>query len=112
MSRRNTNPGQVAGRLFSGEACPRDTKKDAVSDPSRALRTRDGGYNKPKALGRTWSRFFITILVATFFPAHALAQYDRPSHPLELARDRRCGIRFRRPHEPSPQFAWPSAAHC
>src|SRR6267154_387170 len=82
MSRRNTNTGQVAGRLFRGEARLRDTKKDAVSDPSRALRTRDGGYNKPKALGRTWSRFFITILVATFFPAHALAQKSSAQKPV------------------------------
>src|SRR5882757_8343323 len=82
MSRRNTNPGQVAGRLFSGEACPRDTKKDPASDPSRALRTRDTGYNKRKALGRTWRRFFITILAATFFPAHALAQKSLAQKPV------------------------------
>src|SRR5467141_2891402 len=82
MSRRKTNTVQVSGRLFIVEARLRDTKKDAVSDPSRALRTRDGGSNKPKALGRTWSRLFIAILVATFFPAYASAQKSSAQKPV------------------------------
>jgi len=82
MSRRNTNPGQVVARVFRDEACLRDTKKDPASDPSCALSTRDAGYNKRKALGRTWRRFFITILVATFFPVHALAQKPSAQKPV------------------------------
>ena len=82
MSRRNTNPGQVAARVFRGEACLRDTKKDPAFDPSRALTTRDAGYNKRKALGRAWHRLFITILAATFFPAYALAQKPLAQKPV------------------------------
>src|SRR6195256_4169795 len=82
MSRRNTNPGQVAAHVFRGEACLRDTKKDPASNPSCALRTRDAGYNKPKALGRTWRQLFIAILVATFFPAYASAQKSSAQKPV------------------------------
>src|SRR3977135_4177931 len=82
MSRRNTNPGQVVARVFRGEACLRDTKKGPASDPSCALSTRDAGYNKPKALGRTWRQLFLAILVATFFPAYASAQKSSAQKPV------------------------------
>src|SRR5882762_4643089 len=82
MSRRNTNPGQVVARVFRGEACLRDTQKDPATDASCALRTRDAGYNKPQALGRTWRQLFIAILVATFFPAYASAQKSSAQKPV------------------------------
>src|SRR5882672_7411813 len=82
MSPRNTKPGQVVARVVRGEACLCDTKKDPASDPSCALSTRDAGYNKPKALGRTCRQLFIAILVATFFPAYASAQKSSAQKPV------------------------------
>jgi len=82
MSRRNTNPGRLQVAYLVARLVRAIRKKT----PRLTLRVHSGqetpGYNKPKALGRTWRRLFITILVAAFLPAYASTQKSSAQKPV------------------------------
>src|SRR6266853_3232646 len=64
----------VAARFSGGEVCRRIAGKNPAS--------KDASYKKPRELRRAWCGAVMTILAATFIPAHLMAQKTPPQKPV------------------------------
>ena len=74
MLQRNRNPVQVVARFSAREVCRRIAGKNPAS--------KDASYKKPRELRRAWCGAVMTILAATFIPAHVMAQKTPPQKPV------------------------------
>src|SRR5713101_5513053 len=74
MLLRNRIPVQVVARFSAREVCRRIAGKNPAS--------KDAGYKKPRELRRAWCGAVMTILAATFIPAHLMGQKTPPQKPV------------------------------
>src|SRR5260370_41678372 len=70
----NPDPVLVAARFSGGEVCRRIARKNSAS--------KNAGNKKPRELRRAWRGAVMTILAATFIPAHVLAQKTPLQRPV------------------------------
>src|SRR5713226_5224113 len=74
MLQRNRNPVQVVARFSGGEDCRRIAEKKPAS--------KGASYKKQRHLRRSCCFAVMTILAATFIPAHVMAQKTPPRKPV------------------------------